>query len=84
MTKGLFIGLTKATPDNFKFSIKFPEIITHEKRLDVDKNVIFDFLEFLDKISPLKNTNKLGTIIIQLPPSFTIKEFTKTESIPIG
>lgn len=79
MTKGLFIGLTRATPDNFKFSIKVPEIITHEKRLDVDKNVISDFLEFLNKISPLKSTNKLGTIIIQLPPSFTINEFAKTE-----
>ncbi len=79
MTKGLFMGLTKATPDNFKFSIKVPEIITHEKRLDVDKNVISDFLEFLDKISPLRNNNKLGTIIIQLPPSYTIKEFAKTE-----
>ncbi len=79
MTKGLFIGLTKATPNNFKFSIKVPELITHEKRLDMDKNVISDFIEFLDKISPLKNTNKLGTIIIQLPPSFTIKEFAKIE-----
>jgi len=79
MTKGLFMGLAKATPDNFKFSIKVPEIITHEKRLEMDKNVISDFLEFLDKISPLNNTNKLGTIIIQLPPSFTIKEFAKTE-----
>lgn len=79
MNKGLFMGLCKATPDNFKFSIKVPEIITHEKRLDVEKNVIYDFLEFLDKISPLKNNNKLGTIIIQLPPSFTIKEFAKTE-----
>ena len=79
MNQGLFIGLTKATPDNFKFSVKVPEIITHEKRLDLDKNVIPEFLTFLDKISPLKNTNKLGTIIIQLPPSFTIKEFEKTE-----
>ena len=79
MTKGLFIGLAKATPDDFKFSIKVPEIITHEKRLDLDKNVIPEFLTFLDKISPLKNANKLGTIIIQLPPSFTIKEFEKTE-----
>jgi uncharacterized protein YecE (DUF72 family) len=79
MNQGLFMGLTKATPDNFKFSIKVPEIITHEKRLDLDKNVIPEFLTFLDKISPLKNTNKLGTIIIQLPPSFTIKEFEKTE-----
>ena len=79
MNQGLFVGLTKATPDNFKFSVKVPEIITHEKRLDLDKNVIPEFLTFLDKISPLKHTNKLGTIIIQLPPSFTIKEFEKTE-----
>lgn len=79
MNKGLFIGLCKSTPDNFKFSIKVPEIITHEKRLDVGKNVINDFLEFIDKISPLKSNNKLGTIIIQLPPSLTIKEFAKTE-----
>ena len=35
----------------------------------------FDFVEFLDKISPLKGANKLGTIIIQLPPSFTIRDF---------
>lgn len=79
LNQGLFVGLTKATPDNFKFSVKVPEIITHEKRLDLDKNVIPEFLTFLDKISPLKHTNKLGTIIIQLPPSFTIKEFEKTE-----
>ena len=79
MTQGLFMGLTKSTPDDFKFSIKVPEIITHEKRLDLDKNVIHDFLGFLDKISPLKSTNKLGTIIIQLPPSFTIKELARTE-----
>lgn len=47
--------------------------------MDLDKNVISDFVEFLDKISPLKGANKLGTIIIQLLPSFTIREFAKTE-----
>ena len=67
MTKGLFMGLIKATPeDNFKISVKVPEIITHEKRLDVKKGVMADLTEFLDKISPLKNANKLGAIIIQL------------------
>lgn len=80
MNKGLFEGLRKATPDNFKFSLKVPEIITHEKRLDLDKNVICDFKEFVDKISPLKSSNKLGTIVIQMPPSFTIKEFPKLEN----
>ncbi|MDN5868874.1 MAG: DUF72 domain-containing protein [Candidatus Nitrosocosmicus sp.] len=79
MNKGLFIGLTKATPDNFKISVKVPEIITHEKRLDGEKEVINDMIQFLDKISPLKNTNKLGAIIIQLPPSFAINESKKLE-----
>jgi uncharacterized protein YecE (DUF72 family) len=35
--------------------------------------------EFLDKISPLKSTNKLGAVLIQLSPSFTVKEFQNTE-----
>ena len=38
-----------------------------------------DFEEFLDKISPLKTANKLGTILIQLPPSFTASDFKKIE-----
>ena len=79
MTKSLFIGLTKATPDNFKISVKVPEIVTHEKRLDINKDVIKDIVEFLEKISPLKNTDKLGALIIQLPPSFTVDEFPKVE-----
>ncbi len=79
MTKSLFIGLTKATPDNFKISVKVPEIVTHEKRLDTNKDVIKDIVEFSEKISPLKNTDKLGALIIQLPPSFTIDEFSKVE-----
>jgi len=79
MTKGLFIGLTNATPPDFKISVKVPEIITHEKKLDMSKNVIEDLNLFLDKISPLKFENKLGAIIIQLPPSFTLNETKKLE-----
>ena len=35
--------------------------------------------EFLEKISPLKSASKLGAVLIQLPPSFTVKEFRNTE-----
>jgi uncharacterized protein YecE (DUF72 family) len=35
--------------------------------------------EFLDKISPLKASNKLGAVLIQLPSSFTVREFKNTE-----
>lgn len=79
MTQGLFMGITRATPQDFKISVKVPEIITHDKRLDIDKDVMTDLNTFLDKISPLKNSHKLGAIIIQLPPSFTISESKKLE-----
>jgi uncharacterized protein YecE (DUF72 family) len=79
MTKGLFYGMVKATPQNFEFSIKVPEIITHRKKLDTSNDVISDFKEFLDKISPLYYSGKLGAILIQLPPSFSIKYFTILE-----
>ena len=79
MTKETFISISMATPPNFQFSLKVPESITHDKSLDVNKGAINDLEEFLEKISPLKTVNKLGAVIIQLPPSFTVKEFRNIE-----
>jgi uncharacterized protein YecE (DUF72 family) len=79
MTKGTFIGMVKATPEYFQFSVKVPEIITHRKRLEVGKGAITDFDIFLDKTSPLKNSDKLGAILLQLPPSFTVNDFKNIE-----
>lgn len=79
MTKGTFIGMVKATPEDFQFSVKVPEIITHRKRLEVGKGAITDFEIFLDKTSPLKNSDKLGAILLQLPPSFTVNDFKNIE-----
>jgi len=79
MTKETFVNMNKATPDNFQFSVKVPETVTHDRRLDVSKGAVTHLEEFLDKISPLKSSNKLGAVLIQLPPSFTVKEFRNTE-----
>jgi uncharacterized protein YecE (DUF72 family) len=79
MTKGTFIGMTRAPPEKFQFSIKVPETVTHVKRLDIKKGAMTSFEEFLDKISPLKTAKKLGAILFQLPPSFTVSEFKNTE-----
>lgn len=79
MTKGTFIGMTKATPEKFQFSIKVPETVTHVKRMDVKKGAMTSFEEFLDKISSLKTANKLGAILFQLPPSFTVNDFKNIE-----
>ena len=79
MTKDTFRALIRATPDNFQFSLKVPETVTHDKRLEISKGAAALLDECLDKISPLKYANKLGAVLIQLPPSFTVKEFKKTE-----
>jgi uncharacterized protein YecE (DUF72 family) len=84
MTKGTFIGMSKATPAEFQFSVKVPETITHKKRLDIRKNALKDLEAFLEKISPLRSANKLGAILIQLPPSFTVNDFKNVESFLNG
>jgi uncharacterized protein YecE (DUF72 family) len=88
MTKGTFIGMAKATPDTFQFSLKVPETITHRKRLDVNNGASTSFDEFLARISPLRSSNKLGAILLQLPPSFTINDFQNVEGfqqrLPLG
>ena len=59
----------KRTPDNFRFAVKFPKVITHDKRLkDVEK----DIEKFYDAMEPLYD--KILVFLIQLPPSLQIAE----------
>jgi uncharacterized protein YecE (DUF72 family) len=80
MTSRTFIGMVKATPDHFQFSVKVPETITHKKRLDIRRGAGDVLLEFLEKISPLREARKLGSVLFQLPPSFSVDEFKLVES----
>jgi uncharacterized protein YecE (DUF72 family) len=80
MAPGTFYGMVKATPRHFQFSVKVPETVTHKKRLDVTKGASEALHEFLAKIAPLKEENKLGAVLIQLPPSFTVGQFKEAES----
>ena len=79
MTSGTFYGMVKATPDHFQFSVKAPEIVTHIKRMDVKKGALGVLEEFLEKISPIRNAKKLGAVLLQLPPSFSVDEFKQVE-----
>ena len=61
----LYCKWAAATPDGFRFSVKMPKTITHEKRLlDCDELLC----PFLDQVHGLGE--RLGCILIQLPPSF--------------
>jgi len=54
-----------ATPEWFRFAIKMPGLISHERRLTRARQPLE---KFLDEISGLGR--KLGPLLLQLPPSF--------------
>lgn len=78
--RGLVLGWARNTPPSFRFSAKIPRLITHDKKLDLEQGVEIDLRRFLDLLAPLKDTNKLGPLLIQLPPSFSRKEEPFLES----
>ncbi len=55
-------------PHYFKFSVKMWKKITHEAQLGKVEKLLDEFIETL---KPLVMKNKLGVILIQLPPTFT-------------
>jgi uncharacterized protein YecE (DUF72 family) len=68
------------TPENFRFTAKMPQAVTHEKRLGVDVETSLHY--FYEAMWPLKS--KLLCVLLQLPPSFTKKEgFKKLKALPL-
>ena len=57
------------TPRHFRFTAKFPSIITHEKRLDRVNSEVFSFLA---SIAPIHQ--KIMALVLQLPPSLSFEE----------
>ena len=57
------------TPDDFRFTAKFPKIITHDKKF---MNVEKELSQFYGAVEPLKE--KLLPLLIQFPPYLKITE----------
>ena len=57
------------TPKHFRFTAKFPSVITHEKRLDRVNSEVFSFLTSLSPIY-----EKISALVLQLPPSLSFDE----------
>lgn len=58
----------ESVPPSFRFSVKFPRAITHERKL-VDCADLTS--KFLDEVSGLGE--KLGALLVQLPPSLELE-----------
>ena len=62
----------KKTPEHFRFTAKFPKVITHDKRL---KNISKELEYFHKAMLPLKDKT-LALLIQLLPPSLKVTEET--------
>jgi uncharacterized protein YecE (DUF72 family) len=58
-----------SVPEDFRFAVKIPKEMTHDRQL---KNLREPFEAFLNDIEPLRN--KLGPLLCQLPPSLAFDE----------
>jgi uncharacterized protein YecE (DUF72 family) len=60
-------GWLAATPDDFRFSFKAPQRITHFSRLRECDGVLAEFFAALE---PVRAAGRLGLLLFQLPPNF--------------
>jgi uncharacterized protein YecE (DUF72 family) len=65
-TASAIAGWVGATPEDFRFAAKVHQSITHFKRLkDADEAMRF----FLQSLEPMRQSGKLGPILVQTPPN---------------
>ena len=64
---GTYERWAQSTPGDFRFAVKAPRAISHERRLADCSDAV---AAFLDEIAPLGD--KLGPLLIQLPPGLAL------------
>lgn len=62
-----YLRWAASVPDTFRFSVKIPRTITHERRL---RDADVDLAAFIDQVASLGE--KLGCLLLQLPPSLAL------------
>jgi len=70
-SRGMVYGWLRSSPNNFVFTAKLSKVITHETKLDSGQHIENHLIRFLELMEPLRKANKLGPLLIQLPPSFS-------------
>ncbi len=81
--KDQLAGWLAATPPDFRFAFKAPELITHRRRLLDCGDAL---KEFLTSIKPVRQAERLGPLLFQLPPNFKadlprLKSFLKLPAL---
>jgi uncharacterized protein YecE (DUF72 family) len=77
--EGTVFGWLRHTDPSFVFTAKLPQIITHDKVLDLNQGVEDDLNRFCELMRRLLDAGKLGCLLIQLPPKFTMSDIGDLE-----
>lgn len=67
-----------AVPEDFRFAVKAPKAITHERRLVDAEDLLGDFLTQIAALG-----EKLGCVLVQLPPSLEL-DMTTAETFLVS
>ncbi|MGD8700101.1 MAG: DUF72 domain-containing protein [Gemmatimonadales bacterium] len=70
-----FLSWLDRTPDAFRFALKLPGELTHERRLRGGDEVLTTFCKRAELLE-----HKLGVILVQLPPDFSPAERSALEA----
>ena len=73
-TQSTVTNWKQQTPENFMFSLKFPQVITHIKML---KDCQYETGVFLERVNLLGE--KLGALLLQFPPNFGVEHLPDLE-----
>jgi uncharacterized protein YecE (DUF72 family) len=74
----VMLGLARAAPQGFRFTVKVPKVMTHDEFLKDTEPARDTLQQFILSLEPLKVANKLSLVLVQLPPKFS---FDKREDL---
>ena len=63
-------------PEGFIYSLKLPQQITHERRLQDSGEILNQFCQRIRGLG-----EKLGSVLVQMPPDFSPRSWTAMETI---
>ena len=70
----MVFGWARYSPEDFIFTAKVPQTVTHDRLLDISKGAGTDLANYCELMRPLLEAEKLGPLLLQLPPRLRFDE----------
>jgi uncharacterized protein YecE (DUF72 family) len=70
----VMLGLARAAPQGFLFTIKVPKVVTHEEFVKDTERARETLQQYFVSLEPLKVAHKLALALVQLPPKFAFED----------